>query len=123
MRQLAMPSPDRPAVVMHCDVPGCLALVRRAPRIVLPSRTPLEPGHVPLRIMTTLHYCDAHRHTFRLAEYWTDAIKRRAEDTARHLRPHEFRCDFDAAQVELLLVTTPEYRAFTRDLGINCVAC
>ena len=124
MKRLAPPSPDRPAAVMHCDVPGCLAMVRRAPRIVLPSRTPLAPGHAPLRVMTTLHYCDAHRATFQPALYWTDAIKRRVEIQARALRPADFRPDFEAARVEMVLVTTPEYRAFCcGTLGVNLVAC
>jgi hypothetical protein len=123
MKTLPLPTPDRPAVVMHCDVPGCLDMVKRAPRVVLPSKTPFELGHTPLKIMTTLHYCETHRGTFHLGLYWTDKIKRRAEDRARQIRPYGFRCDFEAARVEMVLVTTPEYRAFMRDLGINCVNC
>jgi hypothetical protein len=123
MKTLPHPSPDRPAVVMACDVPRCLAMVRRAPRIVVPSMTPDEPGHAPFKIMTTLHYCDEHKNTFRASLYWTDANKRKAEIIAKQIRPAGFRLDFEAARVELLLVTTPEYRDFMRGLGVNCVAC
>lgn len=108
-----------PAVTMTCDFTGhrCRREVRRAPRIIVPSRTPLALGHGPWRIMTTLHYCDLHRDTFHVEDYWTDAIKARVEQAVRHRRPPGFQPDFDAARVELLLVTTPEYRQFMHDLG------
>ena len=122
MKTLALPTADRPAVMMTCDNSGCRGQVKRAPRIVVPSRTPMLPGHAPIRIMTTLHYCEAHRTAFDVSSYWTDLIKRRAEDTARRIRPTLFRLDFEAATVELMLVTTPEYRQFLRSLGVNCVA-
>ena len=101
-----------PVVIMHCDAPGCLRQVRRAPRIIVPSRTPLEPGHRPVRIMTTLHYCDAHAHVFDQREYLTDRRKSEIENFARHRRPLRWKPDFDAARIEAVLVTTPEYRRF-----------
>lgn len=106
-------------VVMSCDHAGCLQLVRRGPRIVIPSRTPFEPGHRPVRIMTTLHYCELHQGEFDVAAYLTGAQKARVEGTARLLRPASFRPDFERAFAETVLVTTPEYRKFLEHLGVN----
>ncbi len=104
----------RPAVIMHCDHAGCLRQVTRAPRIHVPSKTPGPAGHQAVRIMSTLHYCPVHQDEFAPAAWLTDAKKREVERFARHARASDFVPDFDAATVELVLVTTPEYRAFTR---------
>lgn len=107
-------------VVMSCDAPGCLHQVRRAPRILVPSKTPFDPTHRPIRVMTTLHYCEQHRSAFDPREWLTDARKAGVEKLARVKRPHGFIPDFDAATVELVLTTTPEYRRFLADtLGSN----
>ena len=106
-----------PAIAMRCDHPGCLAEVRRAPRICVPHRGGVEPGCTPIRIMTTLHYCERHRAEFQAAAYWTPALMAKVEACARAKRPALFRPDFDRAWVELVLVTTPEYRAFLADIG------
>ncbi len=114
-----------PGMIMTCDGGGVIACghqVRRAPRIVVPSRTPKMRGHTPLRIMTTVHYCDLHAGSFKLDDYWTDTIKRRVEDRGKQLRPPGWRPDFEAARVETVLVTTPEYRAFLRAHGLHNVA-
>lgn len=113
-----------PTIAMRCDFTGhrCLREVRRAPRIVVPSRTPLDLGHAPLRIMTTLHFCEEHRYAFRLESYWTDAIKARVEATARQNRPPAFKPDFERALLEMVLVTTPEYRQFVHDMGMHLYA-
>lgn len=117
----ALAPQELPMPPMRCDFPPpgtCFREVKRAPRIILPSRTPFEPGHAPLRIMTTLHFCDTHRYTFNVAHYWTGEIRTRAEAAARQKRPAGFRPDFDAAWCEMVLVTTPEYRGFLRNVGL-----
>lgn len=114
-------TPDRPLVVMTCDCSGCLREVRRAPRVIVPG-TPASPPAPPIRIMTTLHYCNIHHTAFDLADYWTDAIKARVESVARATRPFTWRPNFEAATTELVLTTTPEYRAFLAAIGIHEVA-
>jgi hypothetical protein len=103
-------------VVMSCDAPGCLRQVRRAPRIIIPSRTPFDPTHRPIRVMTTLHCCDAHRDIFDPREWLTDQRKADVERVACARRPAGFRPDFEDVRVELVLVTTPEYRRFLADV-------
>lgn len=116
-------SDPRPELVMHCDVPGCLHLVARAPRLIVPSRTPGLPLHRPVRVMTTLHYCEPHVQTqpVKPADVLNDKMKAKIEGHAKIGRPDGFRPDFEAAFIEWVLVTTPEYRAFLRDLGIRRV--
>lgn len=111
-----------PAVAMKCDAGFCLDEVRRAPRIIIPSKMPFEPGHDPIRMMTTLHFCEAHRFAFNLAAYWTDKEKASVERRAKEIRPHGFKPDFEAASIELVLVTTPEYRAFLHAHGLDHAA-
>lgn len=114
-----------PGVMMTCDAPGmvrCARQVRRAPRIVVPHKDRLAPNMPAIRIMTTLHYCDAHAHCFDPADWLTDANKAKVEDCARRFRQPGFRPDFEAVQVEPVLVTTPEYRRFMAYLGIDDVA-
>lgn len=101
-------------IVMHCDHPGCLRQVTRAPRIHVPSKTPGPAGHQAVRIMSTLHYCPHHQDEFTAAVWLIDRHKREVERFARHARAVDFVPDFDAAVVELVLVTTPEYRQFTQ---------
>ncbi len=110
---------ELPWIDMQCDHSGliCLREVRYAPRIVVPAQTIWEVGHLPLRIMTTLHYCDLHRREFEVSTYWTGAIKARAERWAKLHRPLGFKLDFERARCELVLVTTPEYRTFLYAMG------
>lgn len=109
---------DPVSVVMHCDVAGCLRQPKRAPRLVIPAWAPpfIMP---PIKIMTTLHYCDHHHDAFDVAAYLTDAQKAKIEDTARKMRPLGWRPDFERVHVEYLLVTTPEYREFLKSLGVK----
>ena len=113
---MALPTPH-----MVCDHTTfrCLAEVKRAPVIVIPSVTPFEPGHRPVRIPTTLHYCEFHRGDFDVQAYLSDFQKRRVELTVREIRPADFKPDFDAAFAELVLVTTPEYRRFLHYIGVT----
>lgn len=116
-------SDPRPELVMSCDVPGCLRMVSRAPRLIVPSQTPAAFGHRPMRVMTTLHYCEPHVRTqpVKAAELLTGKLKGQIEARAKVARPDGFRPDFEAAFIEWVLVTTPEYRAFLRDLGLRRV--
>jgi hypothetical protein len=107
-------------VVMVCDAPGCLRQVRRAPRIVIHSTTPLAPGHRPFKVMTPLHYCDQHFTCFDPREWLNDANKRRVEAALKRIRPPDFLPDFERPVTEPVLVTTPEYLAFMQAaLGSN----
>ena len=116
-----------PGTMMTCDgATGplhCGRQVRRAPYMRIPSKTPGVPGHKPLIVMTTLHYCEEHRDSFDPAVYWTDKQKARLEAVAKKRRPAEFRPDFENVTVKHVLVTTPEYRQFMASrLGIHNVA-
>lgn len=117
-----IPHHTLPPITMRCDHAGCLREVRRAPRIVVPSRTPDAPGHAPIRIMTTLHYCEPHRDEFQAGAYWTPLMMDRVERVAYRKRPYGWKPDFDRAWVELVLVTTPEYRAFLEHIGAQDAA-
>lgn len=104
---------------MICDGNGgrCPHTPMRAPRLVVPSRLALvAPDHAPIRVMTTEHYCELHRGEPKIGDYLTDAVKARIEAVARRTRPVGFQCDFDKATLELVLVTTPEYRAWLQKL-------
>ena len=112
-----------PKTIMKCDSLGCLRQVKRAPRIVIPSRTPDRPLHRPFKIMTTLHFCDDHCLTgFNAAEWLTDARKRTVEQRAKYTRPLDWKPDFEMAMCEMVLVTTPEYRSFLHYIGRDEVA-
>jgi hypothetical protein len=120
---ILLPRPEVKPITarMHCDHAGCARQVRRAPRILVPSKTPFALGHAPIRIMTTLHYCEIHRLVFDPASYFTDAVKTMVEARARILRPIGFQCDFEQAVAVPVLVTTPEYRAFLQEIGVRVV--
>ncbi len=109
---------------MICDHRGMLGLAckhepTRAPRLVVPSQTWLEPGHTALKMMTTMHYCEEHRGEVKVADLLNGKIKRDFERLARRTRPLGFRCDFEAAFIEHVLVTTPEYRKFMSRIDIR----
>lgn len=111
---------DPGRLVMVCDHPGCRRVPDRAPRMAIPSRTPNEPGHKAVRIMTDLHYCLPHHHgAFDPAVWLSDANKAMVEAQMAPRRPADFKPDFEAVRVEWLLVTTPEYHEFLRKRGIQ----
>ena len=113
----------KPLPVMYCDHLGCQLPPKRAPRVIVPSKTWLEPGHRALSLMTTLHYCDLHYGEFTLADALTPKIIAAFEAAAKKGRPHGFKPDFDAAFIEGVLVTTPEYRQFLARLkGVTYAA-
>lgn len=107
---------------MMCDhfdgaLTQCKNEPMRAPRVVVPSKTWLEPGHIALKMMTTLHYCEWHKGELKLADVLNAKIKVDFERVAKAKRPLDFKCDFDAAFIEWVLVTTPEYREWMSKLG------
>lgn len=102
---------------MICDHIGCKIEPRRAPRLIVPSKTWTEPDHHPLKMMTTLHYCELHKGELKVAHLLTGKVKADFEAIAKKKRPIDFKCDFDAAFIEFVLVTTPEYRDFMIRLG------
>jgi hypothetical protein len=104
-------------LLMSCDHGcDCRNSVKYAPRILVPSATLLVPGHLPLRMMTTLHYCEMHISAPAVTDFLTPALKVKFERAARQQRPIGFKCDFERARIEPVLVTTPEYRAFLEHL-------
>jgi hypothetical protein len=113
-----------PTISMRCDCTlfRCDKEVRRAPVIVIPSRTPFAPGHRVVRIHTPLHYCEWHRGMFDVQSYLSGQQKRRIELEIPAIRPKDFKPDFDQAFADLVLVTTPEYRRFLRYIGARDAA-
>lgn len=120
---MSQPPDPRPELVMHCDVPGCLRLVARAPRVIVPSATPFAFGHRPMRVMTTLHYCEPHAEAqpVTAADILRPKLKGDIEARAKVARPDGFKPDFERASIEWVLVTTPEYKSFLQTLGIKRV--
>ena len=104
---------------MICDHIGCKIEPMRAPRVIVPSKTWLEPGHVSIRMMTTLHYCELHKGEVLIGDIMNAQQRQRFETFAKRHRPIGFKCDFDAAFIEYVLVTTPEYRQFLADIDIQ----
>jgi hypothetical protein len=100
----------------------------RAPRLVVASKTPLRPDHKPLKMFTTLHYCEWHTGHIQPWDLLQPQIIRDFELAAKLKRPIDFVPDFDIYDpstgkggcfIEYVLVTTPEYRRFERALGIG----
>ena len=104
---------------MICDHIGCRNQPARAPRLVVPSRTPLLWGHSSLKMMTTLHYCEPHRGEIDPDDLLTGKVKAEFEALARKQRPLGFQCDFEYSFVEYVLVTTPEYREWLTRLDLR----
>jgi hypothetical protein len=89
---------------LHCGQPPTWA-----PRVLVPDKL---LSFEPIRIMTTLHYCDSHGFAFNVWDYLNDAMKTKIEMAARQKRGPDFRCEFEHAKVERVRLNTPEYRAF-----------
>ena len=69
-----------------------------------------------------MHYCDDHCRTFNAAEWLTDKQKAKVEAHTKKCRPLDWKPDFEMAICEMVLVTTPEYRAFLSYMGVHRVA-
>lgn len=124
-----------PAAI-HCDhfvsiMFKCGNTPTRAPCLVVCSKTPGEPGHKPLKMFTSLHYCEWHKGEVELEDLLRPKIIRDFEAAARIKRPVGFVCDFDpydpatgkgGALIEYVLTTTPEYRRFEEALGAGGIA-
>lgn len=120
---MSAPYVENPDLIMRCDVPGCVHQVKYGLRIVVPSQTPDRLLHRPMRIMTTLHVCQPHQNAFHNlpAEFFTAPQRARLERAARLKRPDDFKPNFEAAYLEKVLVTTPEYRDFLKHVGARRV--
>jgi hypothetical protein len=110
---------------MICDhynslLERCANTPNRAPRLVVPcqfGRDEVIDEYRPLRMFTTLHFCELHTGTIGLGDLLTAKIKREFEAAARKKRALDFKCDFEKAELEWVLTTTPEYRRFMAALG------
>lgn len=109
----------------------CANTPMRAPRLVVCSKTPSEPRHRPLKMFTTLHYCEIHKGELKLEDLLQPKVIADFEEAARRKRPHGFKCDFEPYDgstgkggtfVEWVLMTTPEYRDFLAALGAGGIA-
>jgi hypothetical protein len=111
---------------MRCDhslaLIGCLTPPSVSPRIYVPSKTQMAPGHANLRMTTPLHYCDAHVGTLTIDAFLTDKIKADFETAAKRARPIDFKCDFDNAFIHYVNIFTPEYMAYVAKLDRGLVA-
>jgi hypothetical protein len=111
-------------LIMHCDVyvhgAPCTNTPRNAPRVIVPAVDWMEPGHIPVRMMTKLHLCDIHweQGVYKLEDFLTDRIKAEMEALAKRARPHGYKLDFDNAFLERVLTTTPEYRQYMQSWGM-----
>lgn len=108
---------------MKCD--GAMGLCILPPArglmiIVPPKPFAFEAEIEPLRIFTTLHYCERHIATEASkvfpADLLKDRMKAQIEARAKMKWPHEYTPDFDRARLHWELVGTPEYRAFLERL-------
>jgi hypothetical protein len=108
---------------MRCDgaMARCALPPERAPRIVVPARPFLPWGPQPLRMWTTLHYCERHKHECTVETALGDRDKAQLEQIAGRKWSQEYRPDFDMARIEWILVTTPEYRKFLEKIELGIV--
>lgn len=104
---------------MNCDHLGCKTPPVAAPRIWILSATPLIPDHHPVKMMTTLHFCELHKTDIVADDLLTPKIKRDYETVARSARPLGFKCDFEKTVLEWVDLDSPEYRRFLGSLGAD----
>lgn len=111
-------------MIMHCDTlilgQPCPLDPRNGLRVVVPAVDWSTPGHVPLRMFTPLHYCDRHWEAkpVKIEDLLRDKQKAEFEAIARAKRPDGYKCDFDAAFIERILTTTPEYQGYMQTLKL-----
>lgn len=104
---------------MICDHTGCKTLPQYGMACWVLSQTPLVPDHRPLRMMTTLHFCELHKHQLIADDVLTPRIKAEFEAVARRGRPIGFKCDFEKSFLSPLEIDSPEYKQFLAMLGAN----
>jgi hypothetical protein len=104
---------------MICDHVGCNAVPTRGPRLIVPAKNWLLAGHKAVRMMTSLHYCELHRGDVKVSDLLRPNVKAEMEALAKRKRPLDFRLDFEAAFIEHVLVTTPEYRKWMSGVDIS----
>lgn len=92
----------------NCRTPG-----DQAPRLIVPSRTQMAPGHAHVHVdFRDHHFCHAHIGELKLDTLLTDRLKRQIEDHVKRIRPIDFKCGFDAAHLVYVSIFTPEYKYF-----------
>jgi hypothetical protein len=105
---------------MRCDGAGgrCKLPPIRAPRLVV-GPTPWDFMAAPIWKFTTDHFCELHKHEYTLeaalnspSPYGRWTAKRDIELIAKRKWPQGRTPDFDNAEIEWMLTTTPEYRRF-----------
>ena len=98
----------------------CANTPNRAPRVVVPcqfGREEVTQDYAPLRMFTTLHFCELHTNDVTIDSFLTAKLKSEFETAAKRKRALDFKCDFEKAELEWVLTTTPEYRKFMASLG------
>jgi hypothetical protein len=90
----------------------CKAPPLWSPAVYVPSKTPMADGHRQLRMMTKIHFCQAHAGELRIDDFLDGNRRAAFESHAKRGRPHDFRCDFDAAHIVYISIFAPEYGAF-----------
>lgn len=116
-------------VQFHCDSTTgnvfCPATPHRGVVLFVPDRLAavrfMNPEYRPLRMMTTLHYCEVHRVELDQKKLAADLLSQNVkvdfERMAKAKRAPDFKCDFEKAFLQFMLVTTPEYRRFLAGMG------
>ena len=130
--RIAMPgqAPDpNLTMIMHCDalVGGrpCTNTPMNGLRVVVPAVKFMDPAHRGIRMMTRLHFCDPHWQmgNFKVQDFLPKKVRAEMEGTAKAQgRPADFRLDFDAAFIERVLTTSPEYRKYMQAWGLSFAA-
>lgn len=113
---------------LNCDhVAGILELARcripptRSPRLLVPAKALAGAGvdlgrdyrHLHADFVT-IHYCHRHEGELTLETVWRTypRLKADLEAGAKRRRPHDFKCDFDAAHIVYVDIFSPQYKAF-----------
>lgn len=106
-------------IALSCDWRGpygvrCKNQATRGARLIVPPVNMETPEFRPLRRFTDLHACDLHTAAVSVtpADILTPNVKADFEAAAKKIRPAGFKCDFEAASLQWILTTTPEYRQF-----------
>lgn len=101
------------------DLGKCRTPADMAPRLIVPCKAIAGVGvslghdyrhlHVDFR---DYHYCQRHTGELRIDAVLIPRLKGQIEAAAKAKRPHDFKCDFDAAHLVYVSVFTPEYEYF-----------
>jgi hypothetical protein len=105
---------------MRCDHIGCRLPPLRAPVLVVPLVPFTIPGPRPIRMYNTMHFCERHKAECTVELILVPKVKADIEAHAKRRTINgEYKADFEAAHIDWILVTTPEYRAFLTQLELG----